>query len=170
MVQSIYDTADYQHFYNIQPIRRINNEFNGYDLIAWGTRLGVGFVEAGELVDRPQFDLDVRGKVRCHELFMVSDAREKAGIAPVTAEDCHELVRRMGVREFALVRDGADAAPKYGLVAQELEQLSPRLVRTAADGGKSIDLSQIVALLCGAVQRLSAEVEELRGRGPTAAS
>ena len=151
MVLSIYDTADHKDFYNIQPIRRINNEFNGYDLIAYGTRLGVGFVEDGQLVDRPQFDLDVRGKVRCHELFMVSDAREKTDIQAVTPRECADLVQRMGVRSFALNRD-PDATPKYGFIAQELEQLSPHLVRTAPDGGKSIDLSQVVALLCGALQ------------------
>lgn len=161
MVQSIYDNSDYQDFYNIQPIRRINNDQNGYDLIAFGSRLGVGFVKDGKLIaDRPMFDLDVKGNIRCVEFFMVSDERKKENIRPVAAEKCGDLVSAMNVRSFTF-KDDPRHAYKYGFIAQELERVSPELVRTDADGNKSVDITQVVALLCGAVQDLQ---KQRRGR------
>ncbi len=51
---------------------------------------------------------------------------------------------------------------KFGLQAQELEEVFPELVLTSVDGKKYVDYIGLIPVLINAVQELSAEVEELR--------
>ena len=54
--------------------------------------------------------------------------------------------------------------PEYGLLAQEVEKVFPNLVVTDNEGKKLINYTELIPVLINAVQQLSSEVEELKGK------
>lgn len=53
---------------------------------------------------------------------------------------------------------------EYGLLAQEVEKVFPNLVVTDNEGKKLINYTELIPVLINAVQQLSSEVEELKGK------
>lgn len=91
-----------------------------------------------------------------------SDERVKENIAPVDAQACIDFINAIDVKTFNY--KGNDA-PCVGVIAQQLEKLSPelakRLVTKDADGMLGVKTSDLVFPLIVAVQALSARVAEL---------
>ena len=57
---------------------------------------------------------------------------------------------------------GADESRQVGVVAQEIETIMPELVRTGADGIKTVDYPKLNALLIEALKELDAENQRLK--------
>lgn len=91
-----------------------------------------------------------------------SDERVKENIAPVDTQACIDFINAIDVKTFNY--KGNDA-PCVGVIAQQLEKLSPelaqRLVTKDADGMLGVKTSDLVFPLIVAVQALSARVAEL---------
>ena len=61
--------------------------------------------------------------------------------------------------------DNADelqkSIPNVGVIAQEVEQVLPQLVKDRENGYKGVDYAKLTGLLIEAVKELAAQVEEL---------
>ncbi len=91
-----------------------------------------------------------------------SDERVKENIAPVDAKACIDFINAIDVKTFNYK---GNETPCVGVIAQQLEKLSPelaqRLVTKDADGMLGVKTSDLVFPLIVAVQSLSARVAEL---------
>ena len=91
-----------------------------------------------------------------------SDERLKENIAPVDAQACIDFINAIDVKTFNYKGNGA---PCVGVIAQQVEKLSPelakRLVTKDENGMLGVKTSDIVFPLIVAVQALSARVAEL---------
>lgn len=99
--------------------------------------------------------------------FSSSDIRLKQNIKPSTV-DALALINQIQVREFDWTDDREDPHQIIGVVADELEELDPKL---AVGGGydedgtiniKSVDTFYLTGYLVKAVQELTEEVERLK--------
>ena len=54
--------------------------------------------------------------------------------------------------------------PRFGLVAQELEQVFPEVVRTLADGSKGIMYTDLIPVLIESIKELQVQVSELQSQ------
>lgn len=73
------------------------------------------------------------------------------------------LSKILSMRGVTYTRDGKD---NVGVIAQEVENVIPQIVKTADDemGTKSVDYSRITAVLIEAVKELTKRVEELENK------
>ena len=85
----------------------------------------------------------------------LSDARLKSHVATVTEE---EAALVYAIRAVTYTMMGAESA---GVIAQELERVFPRAVRTRPTGVKSVDYQQVNTLLLRALQLLERRVCDL---------
>jgi|GEM_PF-1834561 hypothetical protein len=104
----------------------------------------------------PTYKLTVGGNVGALGFFHTSDARLKEHIetAPGLA-----LVERLRGVTFDWKADGR---PSSGVIAQEVEQVFPRAVRTDADGLKMVEYDQLIAPMLEAIKEQQAEIEILK--------
>tara|TARA_R110002012_G_scaffold241407_1_gene415625 strand:+ start:448 stop:1110 length:663 start_codon:yes stop_codon:yes gene_type:complete len=92
-----------------------------------------------------------------------SDRRLKSDIQ--TIENSLEKVEQL--RGVTYTRDdNVDGGQQLGVIAQEVEEVFPQVVRTAKDekGTKSVDYGRLTGALIEAVKELSAKVKELEMR------
>lgn len=102
-------------------------------------------------------------KLYCNQSWTVaSDKRLKENIAPVDAQSCIDLINGIDVRTFNYIGNNT---PCVGVIAQELEKVSPeltkRLVSKDEKGMLSVKVADLVFPLIVAVQELSKRVAEL---------
>ena len=96
----------------------------------------------------------------------LSDARLKENVSDV--ENVLEKVSSLRPVEFSMKSDKLSFANRYGLIAQELEQVFPKVVTdtdTNHDGVpdvKSVSYTELVPILIKAIQELKAEVDALK--------
>ena len=101
---------------------------------------------------------------------MVSDARFKKNIDPI--KDAIALISKLeGVRyEFDRGRfpeRNFEGGRQLGLIAQQVEPILPELVRTDADGYKSLQYSQLAPLLIEGIKAQQAILKHLVKKDPT---
>jgi hypothetical protein len=157
MVLSIFDLKDYAQLLDIQPLKKINRS-DGYDYYLYGHRLGIGTTD-------PIAECDVRGTVRCVEMLMVSDRSQKQNVVPLDLSTCASIVEKLSVYSYEF--KAKPGTTKWGFIAQDVELLVPTAVVLGADGIKTIDVVQLLAVVVGAVKTLAARVDQL-ARGSAA--
>lgn len=86
-----------------------------------------------------------------------SDGRLKEEVT--TIENALNIVDQM--RGVMFTKDGKRGT---GVIAQEIEQILPEVVRDNADGYKSVAYGNIVGVLIEAIKELKAEIEGLKGQ------
>ena len=161
MVLSIFDLEEYTRLIDIQPLKKINR-VDGYDYYLNGHRLGIGTQD-------PIAECDVRGTVRCIELLMVSDRRQKENVEAVDPSECAAAVQRLSVFRYDLKASArgatgvsaADAPAKLGFMAQDVEQVLPGAVVSGSDGVKTVDVVQLLAAVVGSLKALTERVERV---------
>jgi hypothetical protein len=92
----------------------------------------------------------------------LSDARCKADVTPLDGALAH--VRRWRPVRFRWADGRDDDSPHYGFIAQELQTVTPELVRPQSDAPGallSVATTEAIALLAAAVQELAARVAAL---------
>jgi hypothetical protein len=102
----------------------------------------------------------VDGETHASAFVCLSDARLKSDVATVRDDEA-ALVYAMRAVTYRML--GAESA---GVIAQELQRLFPRAVRTRPTGELSVDYQQISMLLLRAVQLLETRVAALE-RAPS---
>lgn len=113
-------------------------------------RLGIGTAA-------PATTLDVRGAVTAERYLYQSDARLKAGTAPLSGQ-----LGKITALEPVSYSYRADPAHmrRLGLLAQNVEAEFPEAVHTDAQGVKYVDYPALIAPLIGAVRELEAANED----------
>src|SRR5262249_10153961 len=94
-----------------------------------------------------------------------SDARYKQNIA--TLENALEAVQRLRGVTFEWRREefpkmAFRAGRQVGFLAQEVEEVLPEVVRTNADGYKTVAYGKVVPLLVEAMKQQQAQIDALR--------
>ena len=106
------------------------------------------------VVDAPTFS----GRVTASAFYESSDRSLKENITSVTDTD---KVAKVDFKEFNYIADDSKTK-KYGVIAQELEELGlNNLVQENSDGKKSVDY---ISLLCLKVAELTKELDELKAK------
>jgi len=104
----------------------------------------------------PQYKLDVDGTIYASgDVIMFSDARKKTNVEVISSA-LEKVMRIRGVTFEKL--DGTEETQRRhaGVIAQEVEEVLPEVVYTAADGTKSVAYGNMVGLLIEAVKELAA--------------
>ena len=105
--------------------------------------------------------LRAEGDVTARRLTQSSDERLKKNIAPIhNALD--KILDLKGV-EYQYISD-TDNLREVGLVAQQVEQVVPEVVREGTDGMKTVNYGALVGVLIEAVKELTQEVETLKAK------
>ncbi len=99
--------------------------------------------------------------VAAQDITAFSDARLKENVS--TIENALDKVDNLRGVNYNM-KDSDDA--KIGVIAQEVEEILPQVVRTSDDEmqTKSVDYGKLCAVLIEAVKELKKEVDELKGK------
>ncbi|MFL5730081.1 MAG: tail fiber domain-containing protein [Cytophagaceae bacterium] len=119
--------------------------------------MGIGLVPSGT------YKLEVNGLLKTNGVTEMSDVRWKRNILPID----HALTRLMKLRGVTYnwkvneyKEKNFESETQIGLIAQEVEQVFPELVKTDANGYKSVEYSKVVAILIQAVKEQQALITE----------
>lgn len=176
MVLSVFDIDNFGFYFDIVPLKKLvdtslstaqQQDVQYYDFVLRGNKLGVGREFLEDATQRPLCELDIRGKLRCFEMFMVSDARKKENIVPLEPATCTDALRNTHVYRYNF--KGKASQPKVGFIAQQLQTAGlPHLVAEDEEG-LTVDQNQLLALVFGAVKDIDARlqaIEEKLAVGP----
>ena len=95
--------------------------------------------------------------------YSSSDKRWKTNINPIEAP-LEKLQKLSGV-EFDWIEDTlvhGNSGNDVGVIAQEVEEVLPEVVKTDDEGMKSVDYGKMVGVLIEAIKDLKAELDELK--------
>lgn len=124
-----------------------------------GDKLADNIVVAGTLaLTANVFSVDTTGKCSAVQFVAASDRSLKRGIEPLEPGSALDAVRQMQACSYTFKDDPGD--PRCGVIAQELQQVAPELVKTTAAGTLAVDYNDMSAYLIAAVQALHQRVEE----------
>ena len=98
-------------------------------------------------------DMTASGNVTAY-----SDAKLKTEIH--TINDALGIVGKLRGVNYKWLSNGQS---DIGVIAQEVEEVIPEVVKETEDGTKTVDYSRIVSVLINAVNELKQEVDELKG-------
>ena len=96
----------------------------------------------------------------------LSDARLKENVTPVSG--ALTTIGKLNPIKFSMKKDKLSQANRYGLLAQELEQVVPEAVDTTeadfdgVENVKAVAYTELVPILIKAIQELKAEVDALK--------
>lgn len=97
--------------------------------------------------------------------YLPSDIRWKRDISQI--ENALQMVKSLRGVQYLWNREkyperGFKTGKQYGLIAQEVEEIQPELVREDQDGYKAVDYQKITAFLVEAVKEQQKQIEELK--------
>jgi hypothetical protein len=121
-----------------------------------------GNVGIGTASPDPSYKLDVNGNIRAAGWASNSDLRWKENIEPI--EDSLDLVTQLRGVTYEWIDKSKGDGQQLGVIAQEVEEVFPQVVRTDNIGYKSVEYSKLVAPLIEAVKTLKSENDELKKR------
>ena len=120
------------------------------------TVLETGNVGVGD--STPSYKLDVAGTIRATgDVIAYSDERLKENIK--TIDNSLEKVNKLRGVEFNKIGEDKKS---IGVIAQEIENIIPEVVKTDDQGMKSVAYGNVVGLLIESIKELNKEVEELK--------
>jgi hypothetical protein len=106
----------------------------------------------------PSYKLDVDGTIRATgDVIAYSDKRVKENIK--TIDNSLEKVNQLRGVEFNKIGEDKKS---IGVIAQEIENILPEVVREDDKGMKSVAYGNITGILIEAIKELKSEVEELK--------
>lgn len=139
---------------------RFNIEVNNDTVNAYfnNVRLGINNTSPTEA-------LDVTGNIIASGTITPSDARYKKNIKSIN--NPLSLLMRMKPSTYNYNTDAFplkkfNEGKQYGLIAQDLEQVVPELVKTYKDGYKGVNYTELIPILIGAIQDQQKQIEELK--------
>ena len=131
------------------------------DTIATSTQDSVNFVSPGGVginKQEPSYPLDVTGDIHASgDIIAFSDATLKTNVE--TIADPLELIARLRGVYYNKIDTGQTGT---GVIAQEVEEVMPMLVKTDNEGLKSVNYGNFAGLFIESIKELQKQVEELR--------
>ncbi|MFY0696982.1 MAG: tail fiber domain-containing protein [Balneola sp.] len=112
------------------------------------------------LLDGGSGNIDISGT-----LNQSSDERLKKDIR--TLDNALEKTMEMRGVSYTWKTDVSNEDPQIGVIAQEVEKIYPEFVRTDENGMKSVNYTQMTAVLIEAVKALNLELQELKNDNAT---
>ena len=111
----------------------------------------------------PNDTLDVVGNIRCTKLVTTSDRRLKEDIHDPTHADMYRLVQLFQQVDPQLYRWKSDPSRRehWGLMAQDIEEVEPRLITKRDDGTLQVETTDMVSVLWGYCQHLTQRLQRL---------
>ena len=118
--------------------------------------LGNGYVGIGDTT--PSYKLDVNGTIRATgDVIAYSDIRVKENIT--TIENALDKVKKLRGVEYNKI-DNPERS--IGVIAQEIEEVIPEVVKEDSEGMKSVAYGNITAVLIEAIKEQQKQIEELK--------
>ena len=112
-----------------------------------------------KLQDKSISNISISGSIICNEVLAESDARLKRNVADLNSESCLHAVCQLRPKSYEFIVNPHQ--PRFGVIAQELEQVLPSLVNTT-NGSKSVNYVEVIPFLIGSIQHLKHTVECLQ--------
>jgi len=154
----------YLHYDGKADILHIGTNISG-DVNTISLPRGTGDVGIG--TGSPNYKLDVRGTIGNNAMMFHSDIRWKKNVQSLP-NSLDMVTRLRGVnyewRQDEFPEMNFPEGQRIGLIAQEVEKVIPELVNTAADGYKSVEYANLVAVLIEAVKEQQKQIEALEIR------
>jgi len=139
-----------------QYIQAVNNAATtGRDIVLnpYGGNVGIGKTDPSE-------ELDVNGDIRASgDVIAFSDIRVKENIT--TIENALDKVKKLRGVEYNKI-DNPERS--IGVIAQEIEEVIPEVVREDNEGMKSVAYGNITAVLIEAIKEQQKQIEELKNQ------
>ena len=115
-------------------------------------------------------NVKVTGDINASNVWTTSDYRLKKNIRQLESKGTLNNVMRMNVVKYNLkdieeskeIKNTNDDQECIGLIAQDLKELYPELVKEGADGYLSVNYMGLIPLLIQSIQELNATVEEMK--------
>lgn len=106
----------------------------------------------------PSYKLDVNGTIRATgDVIAYSDIRVKENVK--TIDSALDKVTKLRGVEFNKI---GETTKSIGVIAQEIEEVLPEVVKTDEEGMKAVAYGNITGVLIEAIKELKAEIEELK--------
>jgi hypothetical protein len=131
-------------------------------------RLGLG-------LSNPSYQLqltsDSAAKPSSTTWTVTSDIRLKNNITLANKDRCYEILKKLPLKHYSwdpkyMPEEATTDRSKLGWIAQEVEAVFPKAVRTASlyniEDCKTLDADQIYAAMYGSIQKLQDMVEQLQ--------
>ena len=118
------------------------------------------FDGTGVWIDGEVGNIDATGNISSPNITSLSDRRLKENITPLQNSLSNTLKLR-GVSYNWLDKSKTQKA-QIGVIAQEVEEVYPEFVHTNSEGMKSVNYSQMVAVLIEAIKELNTQIESLK--------
>jgi hypothetical protein len=119
------------------------------------------FLEGGNIgigSTTPAYKLDVSGTIRATgDIIAYSDKRVKENIK--TIPNALEKVEKLRGVEFNKI---GTSTKSIGVIAQEIEEIIPEVVKTDSEGMKAVAYGNISGLLIEAIKEQQREINELK--------
>ena len=94
-----------------------------------------------------------------NEVLAESDARLKRNVADLNSESCLHAVCQLRPKSYEFIVNPHQQ--RFGVIAQELEQVLPSLVNTT-NGTKAVNYVELIPFLIGSIQHLKQTVDCLQ--------
>ena len=112
-----------------------------------------------KLQDKSIENISISGSIICNEVLAESDARLKRNVSDMNSDLCLQAVSQLRPKTYEFIVNPNQQ--RFGLIAQELEQVLPSLVNTT-DGSKSVNYVELVPFLIGSIKQLKQTVDCLQ--------
>ena len=116
-------------------------------------RVGIG-------TEGPSEKLEVIGNVRATAFITSSDARLKKQIAPL--RESLPLLLKLNGYNYYWKDESIDSTRQIGLIAQEVKELFPDLVKENAEGKLAVNYVGLIPVLIESIKSQQQQIEELR--------
>ena len=117
------------------------------------------------LRNNPSATIDSAGGITATSFFSTSSQRYKTNILPLGG--CLELVKQLQGVSFEWIPDpvvGREKEPDIGLIAEDVNQVLPEVVKKTGEVCEAIEYSKLVPVLINAIKELAAQVEALKNQ------
>jgi hypothetical protein len=139
-----------------QPIVDFKDDGLTVFKIVPGGNIGVG-------TTLPAYKLHVVGTTFSSAGFMsYSDSSLKTNVQEIKGADALSIVSQMRGVRYDRIKKEEDPRRRVGLIAQEVECVLPEIVRTDANGMKSVAYGDSVAVLIQAIKEQQKEIDALK--------
>ena len=111
-----------------------------------------------KLQDKSLTNIAVSGTITCNEVLAESDVRLKEDIVDLDPEACLATIDRIQPKSYTFK---GKQGKRYGVIAQEVEEILPEVVKYT-NGQASVNYLELIPFLIGSIKELSEQVRCLQ--------
>ena len=106
----------------------------------------------------PTVRLDVIGSIRCVSLTQTSDSRLKKGIVPL--HNSLEKIIQLNGYDYYWKNENTDSSLQTGVLAQEVQNILPHLVKENKEGILSVNYSGLIPVLIESIKEQQTQIKD----------